>query len=175
MVDGMMATRLTTGRLELRPLPAAAAEALLNDRAEASRMLGADVPPEWPQRDLLDLLPAQARASVDDERFGVWVMIDRETRSVVGDIGFLGPPDDARSVEVGYSVLPELRSRGYATEAARALVDWALQQPEVHVVVAGCEPGNLASIRTLERIGFERTGEAHGEIRWRLDDRIRPR
>src|SRR4051794_39047193 len=113
-----MATRVPTSRLELRPLPAAAAEALLNDRAEASRMLEAELPPEWPQHDLVDLLPAHVRVSIEDERFGVWVMIDRESRSVVGDIGFLGPPDDAGSVELGYSVLPELRRRRYATEAA---------------------------------------------------------
>ncbi len=94
-------------------------------------------------------------------------MIERDSRSIAGDIGFKGPPDDAGSIEMGYSVIPGRRRRGYAKEAARALIDWALSQPKVKVIVAGCHPGNVPSIRTLERVGFYRTGEADGEIRWR--------
>jgi ribosomal-protein-alanine N-acetyltransferase len=131
-------------------------------------VLGVALPPEWPHADLLDVLPLQAAAGPSEERFGVWVMIERETRAVVGDIGFLGPPGAAGTVEIGYSVIPDRRGRGYATEAARALVDWALRQPGVRGVVAGCEKENVASIRTLERLGFTRTGEAGGQLRWRL-------
>jgi ribosomal-protein-alanine N-acetyltransferase len=160
-------TKLITARLELRPLPAAAAAALPGDRAEASRVLGATLAPDWPQPDLLDVLPLQASAPASSERFGVWVMIERETATVVGDIGFTGPPDQAGSVEVGYSVIPDRRRRGYATEAARAIVPWAHAQPGVEVVVARCDNGNLPSIRTLERTGFRRTGEENGRIRWR--------
>jgi len=93
-------------------------------------------------------------------------MIERDSRSVVGDIGFKGPPDDAGRIEMGYSVIPDRRRRGYAKEAARALIDWALSQPKVRVLVAGCQPDNVPSIRTLERVGFHRSGEADGEIRW---------
>jgi len=152
-------------------MPAAAAAALPTDREEASRILGAALPLDWPQSDLLDLLPLQASASHADERFGVWVMIERETTSVVGDMGFIGPPDDHGSVEVGYSVIPIRRRRGYATEAARAVVDWALDQSGVEVVVASCDHDNVPSIRTLERIGFLRTGETNGRIRWRYERR----
>jgi ribosomal-protein-alanine N-acetyltransferase len=160
--------RLMTERMELRPLPAAAANVLPDGREEAGRILGAALSVNWPQPDLLDVLPLQASASPSDERFGIWVMIERETNSVVGDIGFIGPPDDNRTVEVGYSVIPTCRRRGYATEAARAIVVWALDQPEVEVVVASCDTENEPSIRTLERIGFLRVGEGDGQIRWRL-------
>ena len=155
-----------TERLELRPLPARAAAALPADREEAARVLGAMLPAEWPQRDLLDVLPLQAAASFYAERFGVWVMIERVSGTVVGDIGFMGPPDESGSVEVGYSVIPDRRRRGYATEAARAILEWVLTEPSVAVVMAGCEEANEASIRTLDRIGFRRTGQTNGEIRW---------
>jgi [ribosomal protein S5]-alanine N-acetyltransferase len=155
-----------TERLELRPLPARAAAALPHEREAAARILGAALPAEWPQSDLLDLLPSQAAASSETERFGVWVMAERETGSVVGDVGFIGPPDSSGLVEVGYSVIPGCRRRGYATEAARAIVEWALTEPTVEIVVAGCAEDNAASIRTLERVGFRRTGHANGEIRW---------
>jgi RimJ/RimL family protein N-acetyltransferase len=94
---------------------------------------------------------------------------ERDSWSVVGDIGFVGPPDGRGTVEVGYSVIPDRRRRGYATEAARAIVAWALTQPSVQVVVAGCDCDNAPSIRILERLGFRRTGEANGQIRWRYD------
>ena len=152
-----------TGRLELRPLPAAAARALPNDRELASRVLGAELAPAWPLPDLLDVLPLQ---SAEHEHFGVWVMIERETHTVIGDAGFFRPPNENGVVEIGYSVVPDRRRRRYATEAVRALTGWALRQDGVETVVAGCHPGNAASIGTLERIGFQRAGESGGELRW---------
>ena len=160
-------TQLETERLELRPLPPEAARALPRDRATAERALGASLAPDWPQPDLLDVLPLQAAAGRVAARFGIWVIIERETRAVVGDVGFRGPPGDDGTVEVGYSVIPDRRRRGYATEAARALVAWAMSQPGVREVVAGCDRDNAASIRTLERLGFSRTGATSDEIRWR--------
>ena len=159
--------QLITDRMALLPLPAQAAAALPEDRQGASRILDATLPSEWPAADLLDVLPLQAAALPSDERFGVWVMIERASRSVVGDIGFMGPPDEDGFVEVGYSVIPARRRDGYATEAARAILAWALDQPGVKAVVAGCDRDNEASVRTLERVGFRRTGEAKGRIRWR--------
>jgi ribosomal-protein-alanine N-acetyltransferase len=71
-------------------------------------------------------------------------------------------------VEIGYSMIPDRRRRGYASEAAAALVDWARSQEDVETVVAACDRENVASIRTLERLGFARTGMDGDEIRWRL-------
>ena len=92
-------------------------------------------------------------------------MLERATQTVVGDAGFEGPPTGG-VVEIGYSVTPGRRRRGYASEAARALVGWALAQDGVDTVVAGCAPDNIASVRTLERLGFVRTGLEGDEIRW---------
>jgi ribosomal-protein-alanine N-acetyltransferase len=167
----MGSLRLVTERLELTPLPAAAAAALPDDREGASHHLGARLDAEWPGPDLLGILPRQADAADEAERFGIWVMMERESGSVVGDIGFHGPPDDTGTVEVGYAVVPGRRRRGYATEAAGALVEWALSQPSVGGIVATCDAENAPSIRTLERAGFRRTGEADGTIRWRYGSR----
>ena len=95
-------------------------------------------------------------------------MVERATNSVIGDVGFLGPPDDG-TVEIGFSVIPDRRRRGYASEAARRLVAWALAQPEVREVVARSDADNVASARTLAAAGFTRVVERDGVIRWRLD------
>lgn len=164
----MSTVRLRTDRLELMPLPVATAAALPSQRKEVGRNLGVHLPAEWPDPNLLGVLRRHASAPPEAGCFGVWVMIERETDTVVGDIGFHGPPDEDGAVEVGYSVVASRRHRGYASEAASALVAWARAQPTVSHVVAGCDPENKASIATLERVGFRRTGEANGEIRWRL-------
>ena len=160
---------LQTTRLELRPLPSAAARALPDDRETAARLLGAALSVDWPQPDLLDVLPMQAAAARSGERFGAWVIIERESSTVVGDIGFLGPPGSDGGVEIGYSVIPDRRGRGYASEAVRVLVAWALTQPGVGSVAARCDILNVPSIRVLERAGFVRSSVSQGQIRWRLE------
>ena len=159
---------IETPRLRLRPLPPAAAAALPGERAAAAEALGAALDADWPQPDLYDVLPHHARAAPDALVFGVWAIVERASESVIGDAGFFGPPGADGVVEVGYSIVPGRRRLGLATEAVGALVAWARAQPGVTTVVAGCDPANEPSIRTLERLGFARDGVALRELRWRL-------
>jgi ribosomal-protein-alanine N-acetyltransferase len=162
-----MRTVQPAARLDLRPLPPAVAAALADDRELATRLLGAALPAAWPQSDLLDAMPLLAKAGSETEGFGAWVMIERATNTVVGDVGFLGPPEDG-VVEIGFSVLPDRRRRGYASEAVRALLEWVLRQPGVREVVARSDLDNLGSAGVLEGTGFNRTGEIDGQIAWAL-------
>jgi RimJ/RimL family protein N-acetyltransferase len=161
---------LRTPRLDLRPLPAAVAARLPFDRDGAAAALGLALSRAWPLPDLRDVLPMQAAASPEAEPFGVWVMAERETRTVIGDIGLMGPPDEDGLVETGYSVVPERRRLGLATEALAAMVAWALEQPRVLGVIARCDAGNAPSRRALERAGFRVTGtDGGGMLTWRRD------
>lgn len=164
----MTHVQLRTAQLELRPLAAGAAAVLPGDRASAAAGIGVLLAPGWPLADLLDVLPMQAAASPGAEPFGIWVMIEAATGTVVGDIGFMGPPDEAGAVEVGYSVVPDRRRRGCAGEALAALVAWVLNEPGVASVIARCDAGNEASVRTLRRAGFVETGKADGTLAWRF-------
>jgi [ribosomal protein S5]-alanine N-acetyltransferase len=163
----MNGPRLDTERLALVPLDPAAAAALPDGRISAAQLIGAELSDDWPAGDLLDVLPMQASIPPEQAHYGIWVILERTTNTVVGDIGFFGPPGPAGALEVGYSVVPDRRQRGYAIEAARALVGWALGQPNVRTIVAGCDEDNLPSIRTLERVGFSRTGRVESQLRWR--------
>jgi RimJ/RimL family protein N-acetyltransferase len=60
--------------------------------------------------------------------------------------------------EIGFSVIPEARGRGYATEIAQALVANAFDQPGVQVVNARTADSNVPSARVLLRCGFHRVG-----------------
>src|SRR5262249_56308632 len=98
---------------------------------------------------------------------GMWLIIERDAAAVVGDAGFKGSPADGR-VEIGYSIIPSRRRRGYATEAAQALIGWALEHEDIDTVVAACATTNMASIRTLEPLGVTRTGGQDDQIQRQL-------
>lgn len=76
----------------------------------------------------------------------------------VGIGSFKGPPVDG-VVEIAYAVLPEHQDKGYATEAARAMVGYAFQCAEVSRVIAHTLPQGAASQRVLQKAAFRRTGE----------------
>ena len=59
---------------------------------------------------------------------------------------------------VGYTVLARYQRRGYGSEAVSALVNWAFARPGVQRIVAETGHMNKASIRLLEKCGFEYAG-----------------
>jgi RimJ/RimL family protein N-acetyltransferase len=85
-------------------------------------------------------------------------VIERATGSVVGFCGYKGPPDADGSVEIAYGVEESCRGRGYAKEAAAALVDFALGAG-ARTVCAHTLPTDGPSPSVLTACGFERVGE----------------
>jgi ribosomal-protein-alanine N-acetyltransferase len=163
---------LPTRRLVLIPCSVQMARAALRDRDGLKSRLGAQVPQEWPGQDLLEFLPLYAWQLQADPAllgWGIWLMIHAAERTVIGDTGFKGKPGGEGTVEIGYSVLPAYRGQGFATEAARALVDWALAQRDVRRIIAECSPENVASIRVLEKLGMQRREADAGMLRWELE------
>jgi RimJ/RimL family protein N-acetyltransferase len=83
---------------------------------------------------------------------------------MVGHAGFHGPPginglDAPDAVEVGYTVFPEHRGRGYAQEAVRALMDWAGTEHGMRRFIASVAPDNEPSLAIVRKLGFSQTGE----------------
>jgi RimJ/RimL family protein N-acetyltransferase len=155
---------IVSARLRLVPLPVAAFQALAeDDDAAACAASGLALPRTWPGRYPWD---AWARALVADPASAPWAAragVLTATGAVVANIGFHGPPSGG-VVEIGYSVEPEHRRRGYAVEAAGALLAWASRQPGVTAVNATTDPDNAASQQVLLRLGFEAVG-SHADER----------
>ncbi|MFI1738194.1 GNAT family N-acetyltransferase [Streptomyces sioyaensis] len=99
--------------------------------------------------------------------YGQRQILERESGLVVGAIGLFWPPADG-SVEFGYGIVPSRRGRGYASEAARALVAFAFTAPGVHTVRADIERSNPASGRVLEKAGLERWSSDDTHVRFRV-------
>ena len=71
----------------------------------------------------------KVRSDAGQEGWWTWVVVRKDTREAVGSVGFGGGPDTEGAVMIGYATYPNVEGRGYATEAAGALVEWALRQP----------------------------------------------
>jgi [ribosomal protein S5]-alanine N-acetyltransferase len=103
---------------------------------------------------------ARVRASSPGDPWALgFSVVERASGAVVGGCGYKGPPDAEGCVEIAYGVAPSYRSRGYATEAARALVAFAFGRCYVRLVRAHTRPENIASARVVAKCGFVRVGE----------------
>lgn len=109
----------------------------------------AEVSPEWLDR---------MRASPPSPWTHGFAIVDPATGSTIGGCGFKGPPGDDGAVEIAYGVDEEHRGRGYAKEAAAALVEFALGAG-ARVVRAHTRLENGASDRVLMSCGFVSVGE----------------
>jgi RimJ/RimL family protein N-acetyltransferase len=143
---------LTTDRLVLRPWSPDEITAVL---AGVRRPHWADDFPAEGDRVIAGFVSENPSAFGE---FGQRLIIERASGLVVGAIGLFWPPSDG-TVEFGYGVVGSRRGRGYATEAARALVEFALTAPGVSAVTAEVELSNPASVRVLEKAGLRRLSD----------------
>lgn len=110
-----------------------------------------DVSPAW--------LARLRKSSVPDPWIHGFAVVHREDQLVIGSAAFKGAPDDAGEVEIAYGIVPDYQNRGYATEAASALVSFAFESGLVNQVRAHTLPAANASTRVLTKCGFKHTGE----------------
>lgn len=105
---------------------------------------------------------------------GWWIVLDRDRHEAVGDVVLQPVPRPTNELEVGWHLARASWRRGYATEAARALIEFAFGPLGFELLVADIAPHNTASIAVAERLGMQRRsgeidrgGIAHGvwEIR----------
>ena len=146
----MNKTEIETSRLIL------ALESLEETRARIDAMSATDkvdLSAEW-----LSLLAA---ATSSDPWILGFNMLLRETDVPAGQCGFKGPPASDGVVEIAYCVEPEHQGKGYATEAAEALVNYAFDHDEVQTVRAHTLPEINASTRVLSKCGFRNVGEVN--------------
>lgn len=149
-------TTFDTRRLHLRPVGVEDATVIFEtwaQDAEVSRYV------TWPPHRSLDDTRRFLRYCANGwEKHGPfnWAIVLRENSRVIGTIE-LRP--QGHRVEVGYVLARAYWGRGFMSEAVPVLVDWALDQPDVHRVWAVCDIENHASARVLEKAGMEREGK----------------
>ncbi|MGV3614403.1 MAG: GNAT family N-acetyltransferase [Fimbriimonas sp.] len=105
-------------------------------------------------------IPRQEKAH--ERGFGFWPSIDKATGRVVGAILLKALPGDGGAetpeIEIGWYVARDLWGRGYASEGAAAVADYALGElglPELYAIV---KPGNDRSVGVTRKLGMEPLG-----------------
>ena len=86
--------------------------------------------------------------------FGLWQVVRKSDSTAVGMCGLL-KRDNLPDVDIGYAFLPEYWGAGFAFEAAEATLRHAAGKFDLKRVIAVVSPGNTASIRLLEKLGFQ--------------------
>jgi RimJ/RimL family protein N-acetyltransferase len=148
---------LPTARLRLRPVTDADADVLFALHRNANVLRYWDSPP-WRDRVRAEHFVRTSR-QLADHGTGARLAIDR-----LADGAFLGWCSltrwnpDYRSASLGYCLDEAAWGNGYATEAARALLQWAFAALDLNRVQAETDTRNGASARVLEKVGFVREG-----------------
>jgi ribosomal-protein-alanine N-acetyltransferase len=155
----MMDQRVGTERLELAPLTLDEVDALLAGDGDRLRTLtGVMFPrPVAPPPYMTDPLPTvreRLRARPDEAPWWNWLIFERETKRAVGSVAFGGPPDQVGGVLIGYAMYGQFEGHGYATEAVKAMVDWAFRQPGVRQVRTLAPVWNTPALRVAENVGM---------------------
>lgn len=86
-------------------------------------------------------------------------IVDREDGRLLGNCGIRVDNAALRQANIGYELDPRAWGRGYATEAARSILDFGFAELGMCRVWAECVADNVRSARVLERLGMRR--EAH--------------
>ena len=87
--------------------------------------------------------------------FGLWAVCLKDTGEVIGDCGLTLQNIDGETLpEIGYHIRRDCQRKGYASEAARAVRNWAFQNTGYPALYSYCKYTNTASIRTAESIGM---------------------
>jgi len=148
---------LHTARLRLRPFSEEDADPLFALHSDAHVLRYWDAPP-WRDRGRAERFIAACRRMAD-EGTGARLALDRVSDGAfIGWCGLTRWNPDYRSAALGYCLTEAAWGQGYATEAARAVLQWAFDTLDLNRVQAETDTRNGASARVLQKIGFLREG-----------------
>jgi len=117
------------------------------------------------------ILEAKKR-STDKAYFAVCL---QSTNQLIGNIYFaLDGPEYLKTYTLGYVFHPQYQGKGYATEAAKAVLEYGFQTLRLHRIVAYCHQENVRSWKLLERLNMRREATMKANIYFKLDQNQQP-
>ncbi len=154
MATHQTAHGITTDRLLLRRWRPGDAEPFARLNADPRVM---EHFPSMSTREESDQLIRRIEDHFDQYGFGLWAVEVPGLADFIGFVGLRIPPWDASftpCVEVGWRLSAEFWGRGYATEAARAALEFGFRSLNLTEIVSFTVPGNVRSRRVMERLGM---------------------
>jgi len=112
------------------------------------------------RQQVCEKLAAEIRSQ---DEFGVqyWKVTDKHTGDMIGCCG-LRPYDlQNDTYELGFHIVSDQWGRGYASEAARAVIEYAFKTFNINELIAGHHPENMASAHLLQKLEFVYGGDEY--------------
>jgi RimJ/RimL family protein N-acetyltransferase len=97
-------------------------------------------------------------ANFEQHNYGLWLIFKPDDSRLIGFAGLLS--SDANAPNLIYGIHPDFGGRGYATEAATAILSYGFNTHALTLIKADVDEPNVASVRVLEKLGMKRTGNA---------------
>jgi RimJ/RimL family protein N-acetyltransferase len=148
---------IATARLRLRPMRRDDAEGLFLVFSDAQAMRYWSSPPHGSPLVTLEVIERAQMAFLAGEGIE-WAITRAGDDTAVGKIGHWRWQRPHSRSEVGFILRRDLWGQGFAVEALGAVIDWGFARLDLHSVEAQLDAGNVASQRTLERVGFRQEG-----------------
>lgn len=147
--------RLETDRLLLRRITKEDQSTLFLLKSDVQVLRYSDSAPATEMNEVLSLLNKMDQ-SIDANNGISWGIALKENNELIGTAGFWRTTPEHHRAEIGYNLLPEFWKKGIMTEALVRIFKYGFNEMNLHSVEANVNPGNLPSIKLLEKLGFEK-------------------
>jgi ribosomal-protein-alanine N-acetyltransferase len=160
---------LTTERLIIRPF-------LENDYIDLHEYLSLKETYRFEPGEPISIEEAKKLCLERAKRMGFWAVTLKDgNKKLIGHVSFIQTePKFLLTWEIGFIFNPTFQNKGYASEAARAIVNYAFAKLGAHRVVGYCSPENIPSWKVLEKCGMKREGLRRKNAFFRKDKDGRP-
>lgn len=160
---------IDTSRLSLRSISAADADAFYTIYSNPEVMRYWSTPP-LPNRDAASKQIDEIQEAFKRREVLKWGIALRTDDTLIGSVTLFHPDFTHRRAEIGYALGRAYWGNGYMQETLNAVLNYAFTVLNLHRIEADVDPRNAASVRTLERLGFQREG--YLRERWQVNGEI---
>jgi ribosomal-protein-alanine N-acetyltransferase len=160
---------INTSRLSLRSISAADVDDFFVVYSNPEVMRYWSTPP-LANRDAAGKLISTIHEDFKRHELLKWAITLPADDKLIGSISLFHPDFTHRRAEIGYALGRAHWGNGYMQEALEAVLNYAFAVLKLHRIEADVDPRNAASVRTLERLGFQREG--YLRERWQVNGEI---
>jgi RimJ/RimL family protein N-acetyltransferase len=137
-----------------------------------AEQLGLSVPEEWYEATgIAQIRLSDLRSDPGYQEWSLRAVAEKVSRQMVGHIGFHTRPGASylapwapEGVELGYTIYPAFRRRGYAREAVRGMISWAHDARGISQFIVSVAPENTPSMTLATGLGFVPVGTHMDEV-----------
>jgi len=167
--DWSQLVTITTPRLNLRTVRLEDVDDFYDVYSNPEVMRYWSTPP-LVNREAASKLISEIHEGFNQRQLLKWAVALRADDKLIGSVTIFHPDFTHRRAEIGYALGRPYWRQGYMQETLKAVINYAFAELNFHRLEADVDPRNDASVRTLERLGFQREG--YLRERWQVNGEI---